>query len=81
MRLTISVSGRPLSLGMRLNSLVTAGVKLRISRFRFEEDRRYLGAAEQIIEVAVGPVQFFDLVAELVINGLQFLIDRLQFLL
>src|SRR6516162_7880592 len=46
-----------------------------------EEDRRYLGALEQVVEIAVGPVELVDFRAELVIDGLQFLIDRLQFLL
>src|SRR5215469_2813500 len=80
MRLTMSVSGRPLSLGIRLNSLVTAGVKPRISQIPVEEDCRYLCALEQIVEIAVGSVELVDFRAELMIDRLQFLIDRLQFL-
>ena len=45
-----------------------------------EKDRRNLGALEQIIEIAVGAVQFLDLAAELVVHGLQFFVHRLQFL-
>jgi hypothetical protein len=45
-----------------------------------EKDCSDLRALKQVAKVAVGPVEFVDLRAELIIDCLQLLVDRLQFL-
>ncbi len=65
---------------MRLKIRATAGVKLRITRFRSRKIVRDPGALEQIVQIAIDAVYFFDLVAQLGVDDVQFLVGRLHFL-
>ena len=76
-----SLSGRPLSVAMMLNSRVTSGVKLRMTRLTVEKNGCDLAALEQIAHIGIGAVKVFDLGVKLVVDGLQFLVERLQLFL
>ena len=66
---------------MTLKSDLVAGVKKRILRFRVEEERRDIGAVQDILQIIGGrplPLQRF---LELAVEGGKLLVERLQFLL
>ncbi len=46
-----------------------------------QEDRRDLGAFQQVLQVGVGAAQVIDPVPQFAVDGLQLLVDRLQLLL
>ena len=48
---------------------------------RVEEDRRDVGAGQQIVQVVVRLLQLGDLVLELRVDGAQLLVERLELLL
>ena len=76
-----SASGRPMSLAMMLNSDLVAGVKKRIFSLGIEENRRDIGAVQDVLQVVRGralPLQRF---LKLAVEGGQLLVQRLQFFL
>ena len=46
-----------------------------------EENRRDLSTLEEVVQIAVGTIEFVDLVVELAVDRLQLLVDRLGLLL
>ena len=46
-----------------------------------EKNGGYLGTLKQVVEITIGAIQLVNLAAQLVIDGLQYFVDRLQFLL
>src|ERR1700674_3257907 len=80
-RLTISVSGRPRSPGMRLKILVTAGVKLRITRLRSRKIVAICELWKRFCRSVLARSSSSILLWSSALTVCIFLVDRLQLLL
>ena len=76
-----SASGRPTSPGMTLNSDLVAGVKKRMLRLRVEEQRRDIGAVEDVLQIVGRGALPLERFLQLAVERGQLLVERLQLLL
>ena len=72
--------GRSRSRTLTLKISPSCGVKRLMRRSGVEKQRRDVGRGHEVLEVAVGVRDFFELHLQLVIDGVQFLVDALQLL-
>ena len=76
-----SVIGRPISPGNQPEQAARGGREILDAHFQIQKDRRDLRAVQQILQIAVGVIEFRDFAVQLGIDRFQFFVEGLELLL